>query len=82
VTATRSNVRVAGVTVAPGDIGIGDRDGVVVVPAARLDEVVEVASSIEFVEEQIRIAVRAGERLDAARRRLGYHALQRAEEAQ
>jgi regulator of RNase E activity RraA len=82
VEAVGTSIDVAGVTVAPGDIVIGDRDGVVVVPAGRLAEVVELAESIEAVEEQIRVAVRAGERLDAARRRLGYHALQRAGEAQ
>jgi len=74
-------VEVGGVTVAPGDIVIGDRDGVVVVPEGELAAVVELATLIEAVEEQIRAAVRVGERLDAARRRLGYHILQRAEES-
>jgi 4-hydroxy-4-methyl-2-oxoglutarate aldolase len=79
VEAVGTPIDIAGVPVAPGDIVIGDRDGLVVVPAGRMAEVVELAESIELVEEQIRIAVRSGERLDAARSRLGYHSLQRAE---
>jgi 4-hydroxy-4-methyl-2-oxoglutarate aldolase len=79
VEAIGTAIDIAGVTVAPGDIVIGDRDGLVIVPVGRLAEVVELAESIELIEEQIRIAVRSGERLDAARSRLGYHSLQRAE---
>jgi regulator of RNase E activity RraA len=79
IAAIGTPIEVGGVTVTPGDAVIGDRDGVLVVPSARLDEVVALAESIESVEEQIRIAVRGGERLDAARKRLGYHLLQRNE---
>jgi len=43
---------VGGVTVAPGDIIIGDDDGVVVVPLARLDEALEKARGIKAEEER------------------------------
>ena len=45
---------------------------------ARLAAVVELAESIDAVEDKIRAAVRSGERLDRARERFGYHTLQRA----
>lgn len=71
-------VTLGGVDVVPGDVVFGDTDGVVVVPAERLSEVVELAESIDAVEERIRVAVRSGARLDRARADLGYHTLQRA----
>ncbi|MGD9960796.1 RraA family protein [Nocardioides sp.] len=67
-----------GVNVEPGDLLVGDLDGVVAIPRASLAQVVEVAEAIEGVEEQIRAAVRAGQRLDHARATYGYHGLQRA----
>ncbi len=77
VDAVQVRVQVGGVTIEPGDLGVGDRDGIVVLPMSRVMDVVELAESIEATEEQIRMAVRSGERLDAARERLGYHLLQR-----
>ena len=77
VDAVQVCVQVGGVTVESGDLVVGDRDGIVVLPASSLMDVVELAESIETTEEQIRMAVRSGERLDAARERLGYHILQR-----
>jgi regulator of RNase E activity RraA len=77
VDATQVPVRIGGVPVAPGDLVVGDRDGVVVVPADRVVDVVALAEEIEATEEQIRIAVRSGNRLDSARARHGYHLLQR-----
>jgi 4-hydroxy-4-methyl-2-oxoglutarate aldolase len=77
VDATQVPVRISGVAVDPGDLVVGDRDGVVVVPADRVADVIALAESIEATEEQIRIAVRSGERLDSVRARFGYHLLQR-----
>jgi 4-hydroxy-4-methyl-2-oxoglutarate aldolase len=77
VDAVQVRVQVGGVTVESGDLVVGDRDGIVVLPASSLMDVVELAESIETTEEQIRMAVRSGERLDAAREHLGYHLLQR-----
>ena len=69
-------VTIGQVRVRPGDILIGDGDGIVVVPRERETEVLEVASSIEATEERIREQVLRGVRLDEARRQLGYHNLQ------
>ncbi|MFE7422201.1 RraA family protein [Rhodococcus sp. NPDC057529] len=69
-------VTVGEVVVHPGDILIGDADGIVVVPASSEDEVLEAATAIEEAEDRIRAAVESGERLDEARRRLAYHSLQ------
>jgi regulator of RNase E activity RraA len=78
VTADAYNVtvQVAGVRVAAGDWLVGDSDGVVAIPAARVREVLEAAEAIEGTEEQIRTAIRQGRRLDQARAELGYHGLQ------
>ena len=67
---------IGGVPVSPGDVVKGDRDGALVVPAARVAEVTEVAAEIDRAEEAIRAAVRAGQRLDEARTAHGYFALQ------
>jgi regulator of RNase E activity RraA len=63
--------------VAPGDLVIGDTDGIVVVPRSREREVLAVALQIEQAEDGIREAISRGERLDEARRRAGYFELQR-----
>ena len=58
-----SNVPVecGGITVRPGDLVVADRDGVVVVPAEHVDEVLKVAEDIEAKEaEQTRFIREAG----------------------
>lgn len=69
-------VSVGGAAVEPGDTLLGDRDGLLVIPAGRLDEVVSLAREIEAAEEAIRRRLDGGSRLDHARRELGYHGLQ------
>jgi 4-hydroxy-4-methyl-2-oxoglutarate aldolase len=69
-------VSLGGVRVRPGDQVVGDRDGVVVVPADAVDRVLAAAAGIEAAEEAIRHAVAGGARLDEARRQHGYHSLQ------
>ncbi|GIH17806.1 RraA family protein [Rugosimonospora africana] len=64
------------IRVLPGDIAIGDDDGVVFVPAARENEVVEAALRIAEAEDTIRGVVAGGVRLDEARSKAGYHRLQ------
>lgn len=71
-------VTVGGVRVAPDDLLVGDRDGVVVVPGTAASEVLAVAREIDEVEQRIREAVRAGSSLREARAGLGYHGLQTA----
>jgi 4-hydroxy-4-methyl-2-oxoglutarate aldolase len=62
--------------VRPGDWIVGDRDGVVVVPAGAVERVLALAEQIESAERRIRQAVSEGMRLDEARRLNGYHTLQ------
>jgi regulator of RNase E activity RraA len=69
-------VSIAGVRVKPGDLLLGDADGVVVIPAARAAEVIEAAQEIEQAEQTIRVAVEAGHSLAEARALVGYHKLQ------
>lgn len=69
-------VQVAGVRVDPGDWLCGDADGVVVVPASHVNEVLDIAEEIESTEDRIRAAVREGGSLLDARSRVGYHRLQ------
>lgn len=82
VTADAYNVpvEIAGVRVNPDDWLAGDADGVVVIPSANVEAVLEIAEQIEETEEKIRAAVRSGLRLDEARAQLGYHQLQSREE--
>ncbi len=53
-------VACGGMVVHPGDWLVGDDDGVVVIPAARLDETVEKAARIGEAEKRIRKAILAG----------------------
>lgn len=67
-----------GVRIRPGDIVVGDADGVVTVAADDVERVGELAEARERKEEQFRIEVRAGKTLvelmglDAKLRSLGY----------
>lgn len=77
--ATQVTVTIGGARIAPGDILIGDTDGVITIPQAREEEVVALAEAIHDAEERIRAAVAAGKRLDEARAEQAYHLLQRRE---
>jgi 4-hydroxy-4-methyl-2-oxoglutarate aldolase len=70
-------VSIGGARVEPGDVLVGDGDGLVAVPAARALEVLGVAREIRAAEDQIRTAVETGARLDEARAARGYYDLQR-----
>lgn len=69
-------IQLAGVRIEPGDWLAGDSDGVVAIPAGRIDDVIGVAEQIDAAEKAILAAVDKGMRLDDARRADGYHALQ------
>ncbi|MFI9834524.1 RraA family protein [Streptomyces sp. NPDC051913] len=69
-------VLLGGVTVAPGDIVVGDADGVVVLASDEAERIFAVAAEIDEAEARIRQSVTAGSRLDAARAAMGYHRLQ------
>ena len=53
-------VACGGMVVHPGDWLVGDADGVVVIPASRLEEALEKATRIVAAEKQIAKAIRAG----------------------
>lgn len=65
-----------GVNVDPGDYIHADADGVVAIPAAQIDGVLELAERIEDVEDRIVDLAVTGSTLTEARRELGYHTLQ------
>jgi regulator of RNase E activity RraA len=70
-------VSVGGVRIEPGDLLLGDGDGLVAIPAARADEVIAAAQRIEDAEASIREAIASGQSLREARVAAGYHTLQR-----
>jgi 4-hydroxy-4-methyl-2-oxoglutarate aldolase len=74
--ATQVAVNIGDARVAAGDILRGDADGVVVIPRQHEADVLATAESIAAAEDAIRKSVRAGKRLDEARREFGYHQLQ------
>lgn len=74
-------VDIGGARVAPGDLLRGDGDGVVCLPKAREDEILQVAETIHEAEGRIRELVSGGMRLDEARKQQNYHLLQRRETA-
>lgn len=76
VEATQVPVSIGGIRVEPGDWIKGDGDGVIVIPAARVDDVLTAAEEIHAAEEHIREAVENGKSLRQARLDWGYHGLQ------
>jgi len=54
---------VGGITVASGDIVVGDEDGVVIVPNARIKETLEALDGVRAAEAKIEARVKAGLRL-------------------
>ncbi|MBV9740622.1 MAG: RraA family protein [Hyphomicrobiales bacterium] len=72
VTDFRREIRFAnGTIVAPGDIIVGDRDGVLVIPKAHLDKVVEAAIVKVEGEEEVRRLIEKGEGTQAIFDRTG-----------
>jgi regulator of RNase E activity RraA len=69
-------VTVGGVCVEAADYLLGDADGVVCVPAARITQALDIASGIREAEEAIRLAIEGGASLTEARAANGYHTLQ------
>lgn len=67
----RVPIEIGGVMVLPGDLVVGDLDGVVVVPAAVEDEVIERALVKASTETQVRAAIESGMSSTAAWERYG-----------
>jgi 4-hydroxy-4-methyl-2-oxoglutarate aldolase len=70
ITAYGVTVEVDGVTIAPGDMIVGDADGVVVIPSQISAEVFERAAEKASGERDFRTAIAGGESLSEAFRRL------------
>lgn len=76
VDGTQVPVNIGDARVAPGDLLVGNADGVVVIPRAHEDQILEIAEQIEAAEAQIRAALADGMSLKEARQKMGYHVLQ------
>jgi 4-hydroxy-4-methyl-2-oxoglutarate aldolase len=70
-------VSVGGCRIAPGDLLLGDNDGVVNLPGPLLGAILDVAEEIACAEAAIAADVAAGAPLGEARAAHGYHGLQR-----
>jgi 4-hydroxy-4-methyl-2-oxoglutarate aldolase len=64
------------VRVLPGDLILGDGDGIVVIAKEHEEAVLKAALEIDVAEEKIRNEIAKGGRLDAAREKFKYHSLQ------
>ena len=53
-------VMVGGTMVGPGDIVLGDEDGVVIVPFGRIDEIIERLAKVKAAEADLEAKVKAG----------------------
>jgi 4-hydroxy-4-methyl-2-oxoglutarate aldolase len=53
-------IRIGGILIAPGDWILGDIDGVLIIPAAALDDVVEKALSVKDREDIVRAELKRG----------------------
>lgn len=82
VDAVNMPVNIGTVRTSPRDIVVADANGVVIVPRARAREVAATARQIENAETAIRHQIAAGKTIREARDSIGYHTLQRKEQAQ
>lgn len=57
---------VGSVRISPGDVLVGDRDGVAVLPSAKAREILEKAEAIEAVEKEIKVFLDGGNSLVAS----------------
>lgn len=53
-------IAIGGVTVAPGDIVVGDRDGIAIVPFARITEIADACAALRKNELELEAAIKAG----------------------
>jgi len=77
IAAVGEPVGVAGCLITPGDLVVGDSDGVVVIAAEAEEEILGHARLIDETEQRIRDALSRGVSLRQARAEFGYHELQR-----
>ncbi|MCD6047101.1 MAG: proA [Gammaproteobacteria bacterium] len=65
-------LNIEGIVINPGDIIVGDDNGVLVIPRAHLDEVIQKAENIKRTEQAIINSVKNGEKLSIARKLFRY----------
>jgi len=70
---TNVPVEISGVTISPNDYIFGDSNGVVVIPAKRIAEVIAIAEEIEAMEQKIIDAVKLNIKLTDARKQFNYN---------
>ena len=70
-------VQLAGVTVAPGDLIVADDNGVVVVPWAQAQEILELAQGFAETEERVKDAIATGVDPIEAHRQVDYDRMTR-----
>jgi regulator of RNase E activity RraA len=71
ITGMNEPVLCGGVAVSPGDLLLGSEDGVVVVPATLIDEVIDGAYAMTETESAVRVALREGMSASAAYKKFG-----------
>lgn len=69
--AVEVDIRIGDVVIAPGDYMVGDRDGMVRVPAGRAEEIVTAAETAIATENKVRTAILAGVDPQEAYKRFG-----------
>lgn len=74
--AVQEPVVLSNVRIHPGDVLFGDDSGAIVIPQARVIEVLQVSTEIATAEGEIIKRIRAGSTLRQAREELKYHSLQ------
>ncbi len=62
------NLLINDVEICPGDIIVGDDNGVIVVPKERLAEIIEKARNIKTAEQRIITSIKSGMKLEEARK--------------
>lgn len=68
-------VQIAGTTICPGDIVCGDENGIIVLPASRVEEILQIARHVEEAENHILAHLSSGGKLVEARSRFDYNRL-------
>lgn len=76
VDATQVPVNIGDARVCPGDLIVGDSDGVVVIPKNLEEKILAEAEVIQTAEDKIRDLVANGSSITEARAKLNYHKLQ------
>jgi len=65
-------VTIGGISIAQGDLVVGDDTGIVVIPRSKLDEALKRAKQILAVDKDVEARMKRGESFDSAARATGY----------